>query len=79
MCAIHVLIPWQGIRYRVLLGHLAALILYFFLFALGPTSGPRGAFGAKKSAIDAENARESEMLAEIIKKNINKSTKIRNN
>ena len=32
----------------------------FLKFCFGPKSGPRGSFGTKKSAIDAENARESE-------------------
>ena len=34
--------------------------LLFSFFAFGPKSGPRGSFGTKKSAIDAESARESE-------------------
>ena len=37
-------------------------------FVLGPISGPRGSFGAKKSAIDAENARESENSTKTKKK-----------
>ena len=47
---------------------LAAVILYFFFFAFGPKSGPRGSFGTKKSAIDAENARESENTSKKQKK-----------
>ena len=34
--------------------------LFFMKFCFGTKSGPRGSLGTKKSAIDAENAKESE-------------------